>query len=582
MPKIPVYGGQQVGDAPIRGPRVPTDAPLSNFGGGPAAENAMGAASQLGQDVADRAAYERRKAYSSAVETMANENAARLSREETKLKTTLQGIQGSAALKASADATAGLEKFYNEIDGRIENPDVKRLTGAHYARFRDSLGSFAEQYAAHQSRVAERQASEAVVQSELNAVMTDPSPERIGQALEQITKTIDSFGQPDKGGLPPQAVALAKAETVSRLHANVLDGMLSRGLDLVAKDYLQAHERELLGNDAKRLGRMVRNENILAEAQRRVDAIFSTQYTKREEEGVTIIDATYTPESEEEAMDRARSIKDPDVRAKAEELTRQRWAGLKRSEEEGRKRDMQDAANQLDAGRAYDQLPPALKDRLSPTQRKQLMAYAKGDVVTKDADWYALQLMAAQPDTRDAFKKLNLMGYATKLSRSDLQEVMKLQTGLIKDDAKAKRDADGFRGTASIVEGTIQGKINPDEKEPFLRVVNEKVRLWKAEKKTDFIPDEQVQYFADEMLKESIRPGVLGMTWGPFGTKERQYARQAKIATFASTNVPRIDRDYIVGEFKRKGILYDDLMIIEAYFHLAKQRAEGTNAHAGK
>jgi len=569
MPQAPRYGDPRVQQDPLR-PRVldPGVSP-ETFGGGRAGAQVFDAARGVNQDV-QRIAMAQQERW----------DANRLSEERRALNDwEIQNVSaakkklGKDALTVPDEISGGFDKFVAERQKGLANEAQRQQ----YAQMADArrmhVTRWAQDHLDQQSAVVEENEIGAAIASSKNRAAADPSvvPLEVQMVDDNVRKRAAR-----QGWLSDQTeYEIAKEK--SDLHFGVLGMMLNSGNDLSAKDYYTAHKDDLVGDDARRAAAMVKRESTLGTAQREVDKIFTNyvDWNTKEEHAV--------PTSEEAAMEEARKIQDPDVRAQAEQLTRQRWAGVVRSREEARKQGMVEAANEIDSGKKFTDLSAELRDSLSPTDRKTLMNYAKGEKVTDDAQWYALNLMAAHEGTRGAFKNLNLYDYVDKFSKGDFQELVKLQAGLIKDDAKAKKDADGFRTTAGIVSGTIMGKIPEKEHESFLRVINDKVRQWQsipANKDKD-IPDREIQEMTDNLLKEVIKPGVMGWTWGPFGTKEKAYASQSRIQQFMTDNIPKTDRDFIISDFKRHGIVWDDLMLGEAYSKLLQQRA-GAKSNAGK
>lgn len=593
MIKIPGAEGGQLPDV-----RMPEGAPLDAFGGGEAVARSFGAASALAGQVKQEA----QQRLEEGIRTEVQNNVNQLVQAETDQKIALQKVKGKDALGASVQAVKDFDKLHQDIQKNSPNPIVQKATAEHFNHVRGNLYAWGEQYANAEHKRYMDDTDQATVESERDAAIADGTPQRIAQALDAQGIAMNALGK--RNGWDEKQIALETAKARSATHAGVVEMMLAGGNDFGAKTYFEANKGALVGRDLARLTRMVKSESTLGEAQRQVDRIFSTYYNTVEGEVGSTTTAHYAPETEEAAMDEARKIEDPDVRAKAEELTRQRWSGIMRSREEKHKADMVQAANDIDSGKTFDQLDAALKDRLSPTDRKTLKTYAKGEVVTNQKTWYTLNLMASAEETREKFKKLNLTKYLDELSKADFQEVSKLQTGLIKDDAKAKKEADGFRGTATIVNGTIGGpkpKVPVEDHEQFMRVINEQVRQWKIDNKKDSIPDKEVERMTDDLLRTRrnvlFSIGGMDFTWGEtpkykaYGDFYDQYkmmpeeAKKQYVAQktmFMLNDIPKTDREFIESQFKARGLTYSGVDVVDAYSKLKADRMKKAAPDAGK
>jgi hypothetical protein len=565
MARIPSYGADRVDQAitpSIRESGIPS---AETFGGGQTSAGMFGAAQQS----ANLAGKMFQEQLDRGIKTAADEASTSIINEANRLKLETQKATGKNALEAASKAVADFDTFHGELDRKLGNPTVKELVRSQYRQAKANLGAFSERHAAQQMEIFEGQTHEAKLKSWRDSAASDWTPGNTATAVMAQKLEIEDYGR--SKGHPPEMIELLKSRAASDTHADVIQGMLNAGMVMSAKDYFEVNQKELVGNDAVRIPRMMQTETTLGDAQREVDKVFTNyvDWNTGEEHDV--------PTSEEAAMEEIRRIKNPEVRERAERLARERWHGLVRSREIERKQLMVDAVNQIDGGRRFDDLPATLRDTMTATERKTLRNYAKGEVVTDQTQWYALNLMAADPSTREKFKRLNLMPYLDKFDKTDFEEVVKLQTGLIKDSAKEKQEADGFMGVAAIVNGSVDGVIPPGlERNRFNRVVNEKVRLWKAEHKTTFIPDKEVELMVDDLLKPMVKPGFMGQTWGPFGEPELKYAHKARVAELAG-KVPIVERDAILSDFKARGIVWDDLMIMEAYVRRMKQREEEAN-----
>lgn len=591
--RAPSYPDDGVPIRPLQAPMGNPNAPIEAFGGGQARAENFGVARGLARDAQALVLQAQDKADA---DRMIEERIALNDWERQNVydrKTGALGQLGKNALGIGDKVNQDYDKFTGEREQKLSSDGQRRAYRAMIAARKEHIGKVLTSHEGQQQEEIHIGGLKAATASSIERAATDPATAGLESKIvdDNALELAKSLGYDDA------MTDYSRRKAQSDLHTQVIDRMLSTGQDLKAKDYYTLNGKLIIGNDAERVGRMVKNESVLGEAQRQKDRIFSTYYTEGGESGKDI-SAHYAPETEAAAMEEAGKIKDPDVRAKTEELVSREWHMLERSKENAYKKSYQDAVEAIEkSGGKYDAISPQIRDSLRLAEKRQLMSYAKKissgeDVVTDERLYNQLQLAAAGADTRNAFKNLDLLApaYLNKLSKEDRRDLQKLQAGLIKDDEKAKKEADGFRTTSDIVRSAIDGKIKPgDEQERFLRLINEKVRYWKADKKTDTIPDKEVEVMVDNALKVVGKKnlftlfGIESGHWG-MGKELRQYETELPVMEFAN-NIPKVDRDYIISQFKSRGIVYRDLDIIEAYSKLLKDRgarAQQGSQNAGK
>jgi hypothetical protein len=239
---------------------------------------------------------------------------------------------------------------------------------------------------------------------------------------------------------------------------------------------------------------------------------------------------------------------------------------------------MGEAKNLIDGGKTFDDLPATLRSTLNATAEKDLRKYAAKEPVTKDATWYALMQMSARDPER--FKNVNLLNHLGDLSRSDFQEVSKVQLELQKGKTK---EIDGFRSVEGIVSGTVaESNLSKEDKERFMRVMDRDVKAWKSQPQNQGkdIPNEVVQDMTDAMLKKVITdPGWLWDTREPLYKAESQADVDAKEKMGkAISKMPMEDRQRITNDLKARGIVLTEANILRFYEAMLTDR----RANAGK
>jgi hypothetical protein len=578
MPTVPFENLPQVAPQGPPGVRVSPSSPQGAFGGGPAAAESFGQARGLADDIARQQEEVRQKADLAAVFRATAELSNFTNDLQYNQQTGIVAKKGENAFPLAKSIPEVHRKKVSELMSSLSSPEQRQVFQRHADQNWNQLNGFNQRHIAGQSEHYMAQQADAYVASRINAGALAGSAGDL-KGVEDAARDVDQARRAWalKNGVSPDAANLIISRDTSAVYAGAIRQMLDAGNDLSAKQAFNKYSSLLTADDKGQLARMVERESTLGEAQRQVDRIFSTYYDKEEKPGETSVQAHYAPDSEDKALEEARQIKDPQVRRLAEGMVKERWNERERAAADAIKRDMVEAANMIDGGKKYEQLPASLRDRLPPTQRKQLMAYGKGDPVTDDATWYALMTMAsAQPER---FKNENLMNHLGKLSRSDFQEIAKVQAQALKGQTKA---IDGFRSVDSIVSGTIaDANLGKEDKERFMRTIDRQVKAWKENNQGKDIPNDLVEQMSDTLLKDVITGKHLWI----FDKDEPLYKAESQKAVDASKkmgnildNMKQDDRERITGDLKQRGIPLTESNILRFYEAMLADRRK----NAGK
>ena len=491
-----------------------------------------------------------------------------------------QSVLGENARELPKRMQQEYQKRAGELADTIQNPKARLMFQRKADENEVSFMGAVEHHSLRQKTVAEAQKTDAFVQTWQDAGIKAAATGNFA-GLESAENEIGGVRSiwAQNNGINPNVAKRVTDEDTSKMYSTAIRAMLDAGNDQGAKTALTKYGDKIVERDRAKLAGMVSEESTLGTATREVDKIFTNyvEWETKEEHAV--------PTSEEAAVEEARKIKDPKVRATAERLTRERWHGMVRSQEAAKKQLMVDTMNALDGGKKLDDLPATVRDQLSYTERKQLKAYAAGELVTDDETWYALKLMASSDVTREQFKNVNLLGkdYLGKFSKADLHKMMDLQADVRKGKTK---EADGFRSLESIVSGTIKDVVNDKDKERFMRVIDKEVRDWQqvpanAGKE---VPNEVVEGMTDTLLKKVITdPNYLYFFTG----REPLYKAVSEDAVKASeksgeilTKMKMEMRQSIINDLKADGVAVTDANILRYYG--AKMADQARVKNAGK
>lgn len=308
----------------------------------------------------------------------------------------------------------------------------------------------------------------------------------------------------------PERTTQALEEFTSRTHARVIAQHLANRNDLVARDYFEANKDALTGDDLTRAQEAVRASSIMGEGQRHADEIIAKR-------GIT----------RPEAFERARKIKDPEIRQETEQRLDVEFRRREQAEREADEARFDAAANFAEQG----QRPPAhVWARLSLQERSAIdtrirQVAAREATGTDWATYYGLKLAAsveatgqpsgpksANPRNRAEFSQTNLLRYRHLLGDDEFKELVRLQVDARNGGGTASLlELDGFRSVHDIVSGTAASiKLSPAQKEVYLRAVDRAVRAVQLRENRK-ATNEEVMEIASSMVGKGIQgAGVLG------------------------------------------------------------------------
>lgn len=489
-----------------------------------------------------------------------------------------QEVLGENARELPKRMEQEYDKWVSDISDTLKSERQRAIFQQRAGRNRVAFLESVENHSLRQKTISEAQKTDAYVATWNDAGIragASGNYAEMDRSAEQIDHVRRIWGEAN--GVNKDVVDRMIAEDTNKTYVGAIKAMLDSGNDQGAKAALAKYGDKILERDRAKLAGMVSEESTLGTATREVDKTFTNYVDWETQEEHQI------PTSEEAAVEEVRKIKDPKVRATAERLTRERWHGLVRSQEAAKKQLMVDAMNSLDGGKTIEDLPATMRDQLSYTERKQLKAYAAGEVVTDDATWYSLRLMAANDATREQFKNINLVGkeYLGKLSKPDLHKMMDLQADVIKGKTKK---ADGFRSIEGIVSGTIKDVIKKDaDKERFMRVIDKEVAAWednpKNADKSEIEKKKFVEDQADTLLKKVITdPGWL---WDSRDPLYKALSEDAVKANEKSGDILRKmkmeDRSRIINDLRKDGVQVTDANILRYYGAMMADQARAKN-----
>jgi hypothetical protein len=483
VPRVPTYGGPQVGRSPLPGVRVPGQAPAGAFQ--PVQPiDISGVQQALAREV-DRA---RQQADQLTVLEADNQ----IARLETDLRISALNRRGKDALGATADIEDEWRKGVSEIEKGIAKSDRQRRAVAARASGRwAQLYETIERHAAGEANRYDDETTKAALATRINDATANYADERaVALALIEAKAIVTDYAT--RNGLSPEVRDEQVADTVSAIHTGVLNRMLSAGDDRQAQAYYTAAKKEIRGDDAARIEKALQASSTLAASQREVDVILSTKDVTRES-----------------AFQKARGIADPEVRRETEQLLDVEFARRDRARRDiGEKRFKQafDYANQ---GRR----PPApLWSTLEPNEQvsidQRIKQVTGGGPEQTDWDLY-YKLTGGAATNPEAFAKINLLEARSRLGETEWKELVRIQNAI---KGGSSEEVSGLITEREIREEAVD-KLYPKNNKPgddqdranqFRRDVDADLKRWKEANPGKKIPSEDFQSIVDARTVRSV------------------------------------------------------------------------------
>jgi hypothetical protein len=304
------------------------------------------------------------------------------------------------------------------------------------------------------------------------AALNAGDPVRVSDELQGVRESAARLAQMNRLG--PEATQQLIDAKASEAHRGVIDQLAKQGYQKAAL-YYQANEKEIIGADREHVSQVLKESTLRGESQQVSDAIWRER----------------KPESFSEIDSLVQDIADPDVRDNVQSRLQSRLRAQQQDETDARQARgaeakaqidaaMQGLLNAIDSGhprdmvgvhRLVDKVAPGLWTQLDEKQRNALESYAgklqegSGTIKTDTPFWIRLRQQAST--NPQEFLKQDPLQWLSKLSPSDVQEMVKLQDSIRKGDEKeANKALDDFRTERQVIDNTLSTMgINPSLKE---------------------------------------------------------------------------------------------------------------------
>lgn len=448
-PTVQAYNGPQIEQAAVPNARVDTNVPSAvAFGGG--------AGALLG-DVTEFAQKAKSEADAIAVQNFDNKMTSAAHDDLHNPKTGALNLKGEnalfkdgAAFDLSKERGDNLDKTYGELKQNLHGSD--QIAGANRA-YRDIKLAHSDALEKHISA----QAAEFYDNTDKNGIELAKQEaatnwfdsSKVENSIQKKNEIIDRMAA--RNGLPATEVQVQKLKTTSDAYKDVLnqkiDGLIKGQTKYEdVESYFSNVKDNMTADDKKSINDLLRKTGAKHEGLLISDKLFD-QYKDNPTKAYTMLSQDKIPSDA--------------VREAARDGFREAMTSYSKYQEEGQKNLYQSLYNIKDSGGTPT---PSQLHQLTPTQQEALKNYDKSRV--DDVPFvYDLRTMAANPQTRGDFKKMNLVDPKnyTRMSDQTFKELTALQN-------KHNDDA-AFHGVQKIEE-TIKdnyvaaGLPPPDKKDP--------------------------------------------------------------------------------------------------------------------
>lgn len=564
MPVVPrdqrqVEIGQAPGPAPFQ--QYNGSAPAEAFGGGAAGASLGKSFQGLGQTVEGAAEKIQRRANDSALEGLDLE----ASQEQTRIEIEAKKLKGRDAKSGLDYADQEWKKVSDRLSQKASNEEqraaIAKLLNGRYATLDRTL----QLHAASQIEVADKVQHEAY-QATLGeeAIRNRDDPERVKESMGKLYATVERHLALD--GITDEASVKAKQQEVgSATNLAIVKSFLDSDdpyKDTKAKAYYEAHKDEFIEKDRRVAFEQLKTATMVGESQRQADQI----YASSKDEG--------------EAMQKVMALSG-ELRDKTEARVKDLFSMKKLVDDRKREDNYRQADMILGRTGDTDRIPPALWNSFSASEQEKLKEIARHkregtQPVTNWTEYYNLKTMAASPQLRSNFMRINLLEYRTRLADTEFKELVNAQDGLRKGDDKTQKLLDGVRTDQEIVNSAIKkAGYDPNSKDDA--VITETSLLRKKiddqvialqERTGHKVTSKELEEITDKLIIEgrTEKRTFLGIDWLSRDTRKRRFQMlPGEKMDFDIGDVPAADRALIEQALKKRGITPSDEKILDLY-----------------
>lgn len=555
MPQVPIYNKPQVQQAGLSNAKNSVQASEEAYGGGASAARVTEAAQGLIGSASKFVEQEKAKADDTASQAAYADLMRRKQRLLFDPKEGALNRRGKDAFGVADEFGVKFDKEADDIASTLSSPAQRDMFAKIRSQQRVDLTGDLERHTMGESRKFEEETTASAISAARDeAVLNYAKPGAVESNINLQRSLILDHAQ--KNGKDAQVVQQELSKITSQTHSAVIERMLATGRDQDAQAYFATNKASITHGIAD-VEKVLEAGSMRGESQRQSDAIVA----QHSDMGA--------------ALTEARKIADPKIRDATTERVKDYFAQQKSAERQQREDLMIAGGNAIDQTGDFFSIPDKERALLSPSEKASLMAYAKHKREGTEPEangerYYDLKTLAATPAARSKFLQMNLREHIGDLTKSEMHEMISIQTSLREKDGKADAILDGYRSDQQIVKDGLlaagisatpkKGTADAEKVAAFHAKVDQQLAVWQKQngKKA---PNEVVQSIVDNLLIKGVTE--KGTFWD---TKKRAFElAPGENLDISATDVPRSERSKIEQALKKRGIPVSDERIKELY-----------------
>lgn len=334
-----------------------------------------------------------------------------------------------------------------ELEKGLSNDRQKKLFRDNVNRRFSNINKSLKMHISKESLDFDNKTTQAYIANSKNEALENYyNSEAVDESVERQRAAIQAHVE--RNGLPSevkkQMIESAQSETYAGVITRILDG----GADLEASAYYQKNKHLLNAKDQRSIEKQLEVGNLLGETQRATDDIF------------------LKGDDPKQALDRARKIKDPKLRAEVVRSVKNRISENRMLEQQDLKDNFDKAFEVVESTKSMSSIPSSIISKLSlqgkqALERRVQQLIAGKPVRTNLSTYYNLELMASSPKTRDKFLNKNLNELRDQLNDSDFKHFAKIQSDMVSGKGESNKFLDGIQTKSSIINETLNALEMP-------------------------------------------------------------------------------------------------------------------------
>lgn len=541
MPKVPGFE-RQVQQTGVNVGRVQSTAPIEAFGGGQAVSRSVQQMKEVGAAASEL--FQKAKERGDTAKLFgAREELDKIFEEK---RQEVQQTSGENAIGLPEQVNPDIDKRIEEIQKNLSNDDQRAAFEEEVRRARKTFNKGLNDHTNREFNKVFTAKTEAILSTNYkNSVDNFNDPEEV-KTIIQDSKDKYSF-YAEMNGIPKEQRDAKLAAIESDSHIGVIQRLADGGADLKAKEYYDKNKKVIDPTKRATVEKVIEETSYRGEAQRQTQEIISSM-------GLS-----------EEALGKARQIKDPKIQDDVVRRIKDRISEKKQIDSLREEKTFQDLFDTLTRnGGNLDSLPASKVNGLPANLTRSLEARAKelkaGIPVNTDLEtYYTLEQLASVPESRGKFMQLNLLDFRAKgkLNDSDFKFFSKMQADMRENKLDPKK-MDGLQSKNSIINDNLTllgidldknaSEDSIKKRNQFRRAVDQVV-VQRQEATGKKVSNEELRDIVDKLSTKVITD--RGFLWNV--EKPAFELSPAEIIKVEYDDVPEGERTKIVNALNRRG-----------------------------